>query len=51
MSTTKELRRAMTAALRRLEAGGSANVEEARRLLREGLAIPDDDVLGTEYRG
>lgn len=42
MSSTAEIKRAVTAALRRLEAGGPANVEEARRLLREALAIPED---------
>lgn len=51
MSTASELRRAITAALRRLEAGGPANTDEARRLLREALAIPDDEVTGLEYRG
>lgn len=39
---TSHLRMAMRAALARLDAGGPANIEEARRLLREGLATPGE---------
>lgn len=48
-SESDTLRRAMVAALRRLEAGGLPNTTEAMRLLREGLATPQE-YTGLEYR-
>ena len=50
MSEAGTLRRALVAILRRLEAGGPANVEEARRLAAEALAMPNESD-GLSYRG
>lgn len=49
MNTADTLRTAMRAALARLDAGGPANVEEARRLLREGLAVPGE-AMGEDFQ-
>ena len=57
MSEAQTLRGFMRAALAALDAGAPPNVENARQLLREGLATPRDvpaearEVTGLDYRG
>lgn len=50
MTEALTLRRAITAALARLNAGGNANISEARDLLAEALATARE-ITGLEVRG